>query len=56
MAFPRACALAEAVWTPTASKNLADFLARLDVHGRRLAILDVNYRPTAPSAAPITAR
>jgi hexosaminidase len=56
MAFPRACALAEVVWTPTAAKNLADFLARLDVHGRRLAILDVNYRPTAPSAAPITAR
>jgi hexosaminidase len=44
MAFPRACALAEVVWTPPASKNLADFLARLDVHAKRLAILDVNYR------------
>ena len=44
MAFPRACALAEVVWTPPASKNLADFLVRLGVHTERLAILDVNYR------------
>ena len=45
MAFPRACALAEVVWTPRAARNYADFLARLATHARRLAILDVNYRP-----------
>ncbi len=44
MAFPRACALAEVVWSPAAAKNFGDFLERLNVHGRRLAILDVNYR------------
>jgi hexosaminidase len=49
MAFPRACALAEVVWTPAASKNFADFLARLDVHARRLAILDVNFRALTPA-------
>jgi hexosaminidase len=52
MAFPRACALAEVVWTPAASRNLADFLARLDVHARRLAILDVNFRPL-PATSPV---
>jgi hexosaminidase len=54
MAFPRACALAEVVWTPAASKNFADFVERLTLHGRRLAILDVNYRipaPAVPAAA-----
>ncbi len=49
MAFPRTCALAEAVWTPPAAKDFADFVARLDVHAQRLAILDVNYRPATPA-------
>jgi hexosaminidase len=55
MAFPRACALAEVVWTPLASKNFADFVARLSVHAKRLAILDVNYRPLSPAVATIPA-
>ncbi|HEY6208162.1 MAG TPA: family 20 glycosylhydrolase, partial [Gemmatimonadales bacterium] len=42
MAFPRACALAEVLWTPREGRDHADFLARLAVHRRRLAILDVN--------------
>ncbi|MGE5360211.1 MAG: beta-N-acetylhexosaminidase [Bacteroidales bacterium] len=46
MAFPRACALAEVVWTPPAAKDFADFVRRLDVHARRLAILDVNAAVT----------
>jgi hexosaminidase len=54
MAFPRACALAEVVWTPPARKDFADFGARLDVHARRLAILDVNARAVTP--ARVTAR
>ena len=43
MAFPRACALAEVLWTPVAEKNYTDFLQRLATHLERLAALDVNY-------------
>jgi len=45
MAFPRACALSEVVWTPLEKKDYADFVNRLHTHLHRLAILDVNYRP-----------
>ncbi len=48
MAYPRACALAEVVWTPRAERDFSDFWSRLAVHLKRLAILDVNYRPLAP--------
>lgn len=44
MAFPRACALAEVLWTPREEKDYADFLRRLAPHLERLAVLDVNYR------------
>ncbi|WP_082717021.1 beta-N-acetylhexosaminidase [Microterricola viridarii] len=43
MAFPRLCALAEAVWGPQ-SRDLAGFRARLDVHLGRLDALGVEYR------------
>jgi hexosaminidase len=45
MAFPRACALAEVLWTPRAGRDYQDFLRRLDGHLARLAVLDVHYRP-----------
>jgi hexosaminidase len=45
MAFPRACALAEVLWTPREEKDYADFLRRLAPHLDRLAVWDVNYRP-----------
>jgi hexosaminidase len=45
MVFPRACALAEVLWTPRAGRDFADFTRRLATHLERLAILDVNYRP-----------
>ena len=45
MAFPRACALSEVVWTPTEKKNYKNFIDRLDIHLKRLDILDVNFRP-----------
>jgi hexosaminidase len=45
MAFPRACALAEVLWTPREEKSYPDFLGRLATHLGRLAVLDVNYRP-----------
>jgi hexosaminidase len=49
MAYPRACALAEVLWTPKASRDFADFMRRLGVHEQRLDVLDVNYR--RPAAA-----
>ncbi len=45
MAFPRLCALAEAVWTPAEGRDYADFLARLAVHLQRLDGLHVHYHP-----------
>jgi hexosaminidase len=44
MAFPRACALAEVLWTPKAERNFTDFTTRLATHLDRLRVLDVNYR------------
>lgn len=43
-AFPRAAALAEVVWSPSALRNLDAFEQRLQVHVRRLDALEVNYR------------
>lgn len=48
MAFPRAAALAEALWLPQEDKNLPDFLERLDLHYSRLDALGVTYRIPAP--------
>jgi hexosaminidase len=47
MGFPRACALAEVLWTPREEKDYADFLRRLVPHLDRLAVLDVNYHRLA---------
>ncbi|MGC9395137.1 MAG: beta-N-acetylhexosaminidase [Anaerolineae bacterium] len=44
MAFPRLCALAEAVWTPAENRDYADFLARLEEHLHRLDGMNVHYR------------
>jgi hexosaminidase len=44
MAFPRLCALAEAVWTSAKVKDYADFLTRLATHLQRLDELNVHYR------------
>ncbi len=50
-AFPRACAIAEATWSPLA-KDFVDFRGRLAEHLTRLDALEVNYRPlSGPSAA-----
>ena len=42
-AYPRAAAVAEAVWTPKREKNYLSFTQRLSRHLQRLAILDVNF-------------
>ena len=44
MAFPRAAALAEVLWTARNRRDFADFSARLQSHLARLQALDVNYR------------
>ena len=44
MAYPRACALAEVVWSGKEQRNWEDFVARLrGGHFRRLDALGVNY-------------
>ncbi|MDR9415880.1 MAG: beta-N-acetylhexosaminidase [Gracilimonas sp.] len=45
MAYPRAAALSEVLWTPVENKNWLEFLTRLQTHFERLDILDVNYAP-----------
>lgn len=48
MAYPRACALSEALWSPkpaTPPRDFATFRLRLDLHLKRLGLLNVNYRP-----------
>ncbi len=44
MAWPRLIALAEVLWSPRETRDLATFKLRLETHLERLAILDVNYR------------
>lgn len=45
MAFPRACALSETLWTPKEKRSFKDFLSRLDYHRKRLSMLNVNVHP-----------
>ncbi len=43
MTYPRACALAEVVWSPKGARNYEDFLKRMGVHLPRLKSLGINY-------------
>jgi hexosaminidase len=43
MAFPRAIALAEVVWSSSKNKNYNDFINRLAYFQKRLDLLSVNY-------------
>ncbi len=53
MAFPRASALAEVLWSPAATRDYADFRQRLGPHLARLDRLGINYRkPDAPGHVP----
>jgi hexosaminidase len=45
MAYPRAAALAEVVWTPVEQRDYGAFLARLRRHLDRLQSMDVNCHP-----------
>lgn len=48
MAYPRACALAEVVWSPREQRNWDDFSGRLPFHLNRLTAMGVNFRPLDP--------
>jgi hexosaminidase len=50
MAYPRACALSEVVWSSKENRNFQDFNNRLSNHLERLKILDVNFRKLDPAA------
>ena len=43
MAFPRAVALSEVLWSSPENKNYSDFIHRLEQYQKRLDQLDVNY-------------
>ncbi len=43
MAYPRAIALSEVLWSPKSKRNYADFVTRLSPHFKRLDRLNVNY-------------
>jgi hexosaminidase len=43
MAYPRACALAEVLWSDKQNRTYDDFLQRLQTHFKRLKVLNVNY-------------
>lgn len=45
MAYPRAAAMAEVLWSPRESRNWDQFRTRLSAHLERLQALEVNYRP-----------
>jgi len=45
MAFPRACALSEVLWSPKDNRTFGQFLSRLLEHRKRLKAAGINYRP-----------
>lgn len=51
MAYPRACALAEVVWSEKTGKDFDQFKGQLKIHLKRLDYLKVNYRKL--DAAPV---
>ncbi|MGW8256993.1 MAG: family 20 glycosylhydrolase, partial [Thermoguttaceae bacterium] len=48
MAYPRAVALSEVVWSPPEGRSFDEFRARLEQHLKRLDQLNVNYRHLDP--------
>jgi hexosaminidase len=43
MVYPRACALAEVVWSPKEGRDYIGFLQRMETHLQRLQKWNVNY-------------
>lgn len=51
MAYPRAAAMSEILWSPRGGRNYTTFLGRLGEHLARLKAMDVNYRPVEKQPA-----
>ncbi|MBC8041378.1 MAG: beta-N-acetylhexosaminidase [Opitutaceae bacterium] len=51
MTYPRACALAQVLWTGEGREDVDAFTRRLATHMPRLDRLGVAYRPTAPEGS-----
>lgn len=49
--WPRACALAEVLWTAPVERDFGGFIKRMRVHRRRLLELGVNCAPLGVDAA-----
>ncbi len=49
MTWPRQCAIAERTWSPRETRDLSNFLARMELHARRLEWMGVHYRPIPPA-------
>ena len=43
MVYPRACAMAEVLWSPRSARNYPDFLSRMDTHLQRLDAYNIHY-------------
>jgi hexosaminidase len=52
MVYPRACAMAETLWTAPGQKNWDDFNGRLGTHLERLCAQAVHYRESRPADSP----
>jgi hexosaminidase len=46
MVFPRLPGLAEVAWSPSSSRNWAEYKVRLGKHGERFKAMDINYYPS----------
>jgi hypothetical protein len=53
MTYPRACALAEAFWSPAKGRDWSEFEPRLKTHVERLRVLDVSFRPLLSEPEPV---
>ncbi|MBN2316124.1 MAG: family 20 glycosylhydrolase, partial [Sedimentisphaerales bacterium] len=51
MAYPRATALCEVLWSPRENRNYDAFVVRLSEHLKRLDAAEVNYRPLDKTVA-----
>jgi hexosaminidase len=46
MTWPRACAIAEAVWSPKSVRNFDDFASRVEKHFDRFNVAETKYAPS----------
>jgi len=52
MAYPRACALSETLWSPKQPRDYTEFLARLRPHLKRLEAAGIHFRRLDPPSTP----